>query len=128
MELMNICMCGSELHVNAGDSIQNGTYRWYASCHCEKCGSITEIDGCTIDSIPDDIKLIIIKNEGEWGIESSASKAKIKYLLNKIFQDKNIDFPEGYFFTGTKNQVNWVKNTLIERGMVEHEIMLRKLE
>ena len=124
---MNKCVCGGELHVDAGDGIPNGTYRWYASYHCDRCGKSIEIDGCDIDSIPDEIKLIIIRQRGEWGLESSAGKVKIKYLMNKILKDKDIDFLNGIFFRGTEGQVKWVIKKLIERGMTENELVLKKI-
>lgn len=32
------CRCGGLLHMDAGDSIQDGVYRWYATYHCSQCG------------------------------------------------------------------------------------------
>ncbi len=124
---MDLCMCGSVFHINAGDSIQNGIYRWYASYHCAKCGSSVEIDGCKIDSIPDDIKSLIMKKEGAWRIESLAGKAKTKYVVNKILQDNYLDFEKGIYFTGTENQVKWLKTVLNKKGMMENEIVLKKI-
>lgn len=124
---MNVCMCGSVFHVNAGDSIQKDIYRWYAAYHCDKCGNSIEIDGCDIDSIPDDIKSLIIKEGGEWGLESLAGKVKTKYLVNKVLNDKNIDFSENIFFIGTENQGKWVKDKLVARGIMENELTLKRL-
>ncbi len=72
---------GGTCYLNVGYSIQNGVYRWYISCHCSKCSKNTEIDGCGIDTIPDDVQEMIIDQEGEWGLGSSVNKIKIKFLL-----------------------------------------------
>ncbi len=127
MELVNKCMCGNEFHIDVGDSIWNGTYRWYVSYHCNECGKNTEVDGYGIDSIPDDIKTLIIKKEGEWGLISVSSKVKIKYLMNKIFQLKCKRFSEDIFWVGTQNQVKFVKNLLLEKGIVEDALIIEKL-
>jgi len=124
---VNKCMCGGVFHIDMGDSIWNDTYRWYVSYHCDKCGKNTEIDGYGIDSIPDNIKILIIRKEGEWGLRSTASKAKIKYLMGKSFQFKHKDFFEDIFFVGTQNQVRFVKNILIEKGIVEDDLIIEKL-
>ena len=124
---MNKCMCGSAFHIDVGDSIWNDTYRWYVSYHCNKCGRSTEVDGCGIDSIPDDIKLLIIKTDGEWGLRSTISKAKIKYLMNKIFQFEYKDFSGDIFFAGTQNQARFVKKILIEKGIVGDDLIIEKL-
>jgi len=123
---MSKCICGGLHHIDAGDSIRNGTYRWYASYHCDVCGKNTEIDGCGIDSIPDDIQSLIVKKEGKWGLRSLASKVKIKYLMDKVLQCKSMDFFEEIFFFGTQNQVKWVKNKLIEKGIDANDLILKK--
>ena len=38
------CRCGGLLHMDAGDSIQDWVYRWYATYHCSQCGLETEVD------------------------------------------------------------------------------------
>lgn len=124
MELMDKCTCGNALHINAGDSIQSGVYRWYASYHCDKCGNDTEIDGFGIDSIPDDIKALIIKNEGEWGLKSLAGKAKVKYIMDKMSLCQNRELLEETFYIGTQNQVQWVKNLLVAKGIAESDLFL----
>lgn len=127
MELMNECKCGGELCINAGDSIIDGTFRWYASYHCNNCKLNTEMDGNGIDSIPDDIKDIIIKRDGIWELTSSPSDLKkIKYILKKIL--KNYDsliLPEDIIYYGTQNQVRWVKNKLVEKGINEDGLILK---
>lgn len=56
-----------------------------------------------------------------------AGKAKTKYLVNKILQDNNLDFEKGIYFTGTENQVKWLKAVLNKKGMMENEIVLKKI-
>lgn len=129
MELMNNCKCGGTLSINVGDSIMSGTFRWYASYHCNNCNINTEMDGNGIDSIPDDIKELIIKREGGWGLASSSNNVKIKYLLKKLL--KNYDsliLPKDIFYCGTQNQVKWLKNKLIEKGINEDGLMIKKLD
>lgn len=50
-----------------------------------------------------------------------AGKAKTKYLVNKILQDNNLDFEKGIYFTGTENQVKWLKAVLNKKGMMEKQ-------
>ena len=69
----------------------------------------------------------IIKKEGEWGLISVSSKVKIKYLMNKIFQLKCKRFSEDIFWVGTQNQVKFVKNLLLEKGIVEDALIIEKL-
>ena len=128
MELMNNYKCGGTLCINVGDSILSGTFRWYASYHCNSCKINTEMDGNGIDSIPDDIKELIIKREGRWGLASSSNNVKIKYLLKKLL--KNYDssiLPKDIYYCGTQNQVKWLKNKLIEKGINEDGLMIKKL-
>ena len=49
MELKIKCSCGNIFRVNAGDSVQDGLYIWYASYFCDKCGQRMEVDGYDID-------------------------------------------------------------------------------
>ena len=72
-------------------------------------------------------KTLIIKKEGEWGLISVSSKVKIKYLMNKIFQLKCKRFSEDIFWVGTQNQVKFVKNLLLEKGIVEDALIIEKL-
>lgn len=126
---MNHCKCGGTLYINVGDSIMSGTFRWYASYHCNNCKINTEMDGNGIDSIPDEIKELIIKREGRWGLASASNNVKIKYSLKKLL--KNYDgliLPKNIFYCGTQNQVKWLKNKLIEKGINEDGLMIKKLD
>lgn len=123
---MNKCICGGLLHIDVGDSILSGTYRWYVSYHCDGCGKDTEMDGCGIDSIPNNIKSLIIRKEGGWGLKSLTGTVRIKYLMDKFLQCKRIDSFEDIFFFGTQNQVKWVKKKLIENGIDENDLILKK--
>lgn len=125
---MNKCVCGNTFRVDAGDTIRNGVYAWYASYRCGQCGESMEVDGYGIDSIPDDVKALIIERKGEWGLRSSASQSKAKYLLNKILQYGNIDSDGEILFVGTQSQVEWVKYKLVKRGITENELTLKNME
>lgn len=124
---MNKCMCGGTLNIDGGDFIRDGVYRWYASYRCNTCDKSTEIDGRDIDNIPNDIKALIIKREGIWGLRSTVSKTKIKYLMDKILQQKCNDSFEEIFFVGTHNQVKWIKSKLITKGIDDDNLVLQKL-
>ena len=53
---------------------------------------------------------------------------KKKYLLKKLL--KNYDssiLPKDIYYCGTQNQVKWLKNKLIEKGINEDGLMIKKL-
>lgn len=129
MELMNKCKCGGTFYINVGDSNVDGKFRWYISYHCNNCKIDTEMDGDGIDTIPDDIKELIVKREGRWGLCSSSSGLKIKYLLRKML--KNYDSlisPKDIFYCGTQNQVKWVKNKLMEKGIDKDSLIIKNID
>lgn len=129
MDIVSRCTCGGTCNLNVGDSIQSGVYRWYISYHCSKCNKNTEIDGCGIDTIPDDVQEMIIDQEGEWGLRSSVNKIKIKFLLKKLLEDYNkIILQEDFLRFGTKNQLQWIKNKLVEKGIAENDMEIRKIQ
>lgn len=128
MKLMKKCKCGKEISINVGDYIQDGEYLWHISSHCEYCGETFEMDGHGIFDIPYDIRKEIINRNGEWLIVASNSIAKIRFLLKKILYDEyNIDNiqKENVIYTGTQNQVKWVKDKLIEKGISEKEMEVK---
>ena len=47
--------------------------------------------------------------------------------MNKIFQLKCKRFSEDIFWVGTQNQVKFVKNLLLEKGIVEDALIIEKL-
>lgn len=125
---MKKCKCGKEISINVGDYIQDGEYLWHISSHCEYCGETFEMDGHGIFDIPYDIREEIINRNGEWLIVASNSIAKIRFLLKKILYDEyNIDNiqKENVIYTGTQNQVKWVKDKLIEKGISEKEMEVK---
>lgn len=128
MDLMNKCICGSEFNMSVGDSILGDVYRWYASCHCNKCGRNIEMDGNGIDSIPDDIKALIIEERGNWGLRTSANILKIRYLLTKLVENYNdLVFREDFVYCGTENQIRWIKNRLVEKGITEIDLEVSRI-
>ena len=124
------CKCGKNLRVNAGDRIQDGKYVWSISSYCEYCGEAVEMDGHGIFDIPHNVKENIISTNGEWGIIAKNSNGKIRFLLKKILYNeyniKNIH-KENVVYSGTQNQVNWVKDKLIAKGISEEEIEIKLL-
>lgn len=129
MELMNKCTCGSSMCINIGESIQGGIFRWYVSYHCNNCGKNIEMDGSGVESIPKDIQALIIEQKGRWGLKSLSSEIKIKYLLRKILENYgNLDLPKDILYCGTQNQVKWLKSKLIEKGVAEKDLQIKRLE
>ena len=129
-KLMEKCRCGKEISINVGDHIQDGKYFWHVSSHCEYCGEASEVDGHGIFDIPYDIQQEIINRDGEWLIIARTSIAKLNFLLRKILYNeyniKNIH-KENVVYSGTQNQVNWVKDKLIAKGISEEEIEIKLL-
>ena len=77
------------------------------------------MDGQGILDIPYDIKQEIINRDGEWSIVAKTSVAKINFLLKKkLYNEYNVkNFHEANVaYSGTQNQVNWVKDKLIAKG------------
>ena len=104
MELMNKCKCGGTFYINVGDSNVDGKFRWYISYHCNNCKIDTEMDGDGIDTIPDDIKELIVKN------------------YDSLISPKDI------FYCGTQNQVKWVKNKLMEKGIDKDSLIIKNID
>ena len=129
MDLMNKCECGSPIYINVGESIQDGIFRWYVSYHCNNCGKNIEMDGKGIESIPKDIQSLIIDENGLWELKSANNKAKTKYLIKKLLGDYgSLDFCKEDSYCGTKNHVKWIKNKLIEKGIFENDIEIKKIK
>jgi len=120
-------MCEKNFYTDVGDTIQNDMFRWYASYQYSGCEKNVEIDGYGIDTIPDDIKMLIMEKEGKWELSSSVNKVKMKYLLNKILKNyDNSTFPNNVFYYGTLNQVTWIKNKLVEKGITKNEVEIKR--
>ena len=129
-KIMVKCKCGKQKSISAGDSIRDGKYLWYSSSHCEYCGESVEIDGQDIFDIPCSVKKQIINQEGEWGISAATSSARLKFCLKKILKEEYSDKStsgESVLYTGTQNQIEWIKRRLIEKGIDEGEIKTEAL-
>ncbi|MDE5597820.1 MAG: hypothetical protein K2J04_08305 [Lachnospiraceae bacterium] len=122
------CKCGKNRIINVGDCIRDGKYSWYMSSHCEYCGETFEMDGYGIFDIPYDVEREIIKRDGEWSIIAKGSVAKINFTLKKILNNKyyieNVH-KGNVIYTGTQEQVKWVKDRLIEKGISEKELEIK---
>ncbi|MDE7478063.1 MAG: hypothetical protein K2M91_08955, partial [Lachnospiraceae bacterium] len=100
----------------------------YQTYYCENCGNATEIDG--IWNIPFEIKQAIMMQEGEFVLVSTErnNRAKIMYLLKKmpcgdsalykLFKEGKTD----KIFSGTKNEMTFMKNYLITKGLKENMV------
>lgn len=70
-----------------------------------------------------------MKKDGKWGLKSVTSAKKIKYLLKKILEDyNNPNILEGILYCGTQNQVKWIKNKLIEKGIIEKDVVIKQID
>ncbi len=129
MAIMKVkCHCGKTIEATVGDCIYNNNFRWYQTYHCKNCGNATEIDD--IGNIPPEIKQAIIKQEGEFVLVSTERKnrAKIIYLLKKMpcgdsdlfemFKEEKTD----KIFSGTKNEMAFMRSYLITKGIKESMI------
>ena len=69
------------------------------------------------------------KREGRWGLYSSSSGLKIKYLLKKMLKNNDSSvLSKDIFYCGTQNQVKWVKNKLVEKGINEDSIIIKNIK
>lgn len=126
---MQKCSCGGNFNIDAGDSLQEGIYRWYASCSCDKCGSNVEMDGTDIDSIPNDINEQIKQTEGVYGLSVLANKATVCFILKKMLIDYDVlVINEDCIYCGTHNQVKWLKGKLVEKGVMEKHIEINRVD
>ena len=124
------CHCGKIIEATVGDCIYNDNFRWYQTYHCENCGNAAEIDG--IGNMPPEIKQAIIKQEGESVLVSTEAKNRVKiiYLLKKMpcgdsdlfemFKEEKTD----EIFSGTKNEMTFMRNYLITKGIKESMVEL----
>lgn len=124
-----LCDCGSNFRCKAGDTIQSGAYRWYVSSYCNCCGRAIEVDGIGVEDIPADVQQEIIKEYGEWEILAKNQFSKVNYLMKKLFECYASD-PIGestqIVYKGTRNQAVFIKNCLIERGISELNLEIRR--
>lgn len=129
MELRDKCKCGGTFCIDAGDSIIDGRFRWYVSYHCHHCKTDIEMDGDGMDTIPDDIKELIVQRKGRWGLSCSSSDLKIKYLLKKILKNyDHLNLPKDILYYGTQNQVKWVKSKLMKKGISEDRLIIKNID
>ncbi len=126
---MQKCSCGGIFAIDAGDSFQGGTYRWYVSCSCDKCGSNIEMDGTDIDGLSDEISEQIKRKEGVYGLNVLTNKLTACFILKKILIDYDKRDTDGdYIYCGTYNQAMWLKNKLVEKGVMERYIEINRVD
>lgn len=118
---MKKCGCGKTFYISAGEGIQDGIFRWYVSYHCINCGRNIEMDGTGIESIPKEVQSWIIEKEGLWELKSTKNEIKFQFLLRKLLG-------KGGTFRGTQNQVKWIKSKLMEKGVMEDELEMEKVD
>ena len=54
---------------------------------------------------------------------------KIKYLLKKMLKNNDSSvLSKDIFYCGTQNQVKWVKNKLVEKGINEDSIRIKNIK
>lgn len=118
--------------MSAGDSIQDGVYRWHASYHCSQCGQETEVDGTGI-GLPPEIQDSITAYEGVWEVKAGEGHAvSASYLLGKILKDCQLpgitrdSVNSGMVYYGTRNQALWLKDKMIQSGMAEQDLICQE--
>ena len=116
--------CGSPLECQGGESAYTGTFRWYLSCTCKACGSVTEEDG--IGFAPEDLRAAIIKQHGLWELSLVQSASK-KAIIAKVLKEAlGVSTTEAFalassnplaFWRGTKAEVDWLVQQLTGAGV-----------
>jgi hypothetical protein len=115
--------CHHKVKLNVGQVIDNRKIGWYGSYVCSNCGDMEERDDRGLPS--QDIREVILKEEGEYKIFTDDIKGKIKVLkvLKKTF---DIPLPEltyfskkipGIFLEGTKTEMEWIQQLLSAEGV-----------
>ena len=110
------CECGNEIDGIVGQVVYENELRWYMSYNCEKCGRAVELDDN--DKTPEEIRDVIIKEEGEWKIilKNLKDLTKVVYILKKNYDFEDIKiFKERIrngLITGTKSEMMKIKKIL----------------
>ncbi len=124
------CDCGQNILVNVGDRLYNNTIQWFQSYNCINCGKSIEMD--SVDEIPLEIKLIIMEQEGTYGLflKYPKDRAKVEFIIKKLMTDKLKKFDlflekkSDEIIKGTQNEVLVVKNYLEKKGISSHIVKL----
>jgi hypothetical protein len=122
MRISTKCMkCGNCLTCEAGESLYTGKLKWYLSCSCSKCGSVSEADGLGLP--PEDVRTAIINESGLWRLELIQKKTHViaaKVLTNAFDIPRTVALaslgPEG-IWKGTKTEVEWLIGLLGKAGV-----------
>lgn len=115
------CECGNGIDGIVGQVLYENELRWYMSYKCEKCGRVVELDDN--DKTPEEIRDVIIKEEGEWKIilKNLKDLTKVVYILKKDYDFEDIKiFKERIrngLITGTKSEMMKIKKSLSNKGI-----------
>jgi len=108
--------CGSDLVVNAGQSISNRRLVWYRSYSCPDCGFQLEEDG--FDSPPDEIRRVILADEGEWTLSVHETGSRAILTLKVLRKALNLSLDDvaklrkhipGSVCDGTRVEMEWLR-------------------
>lgn len=114
--------CNNQANVRLGQVGRKGGLAWFRSWSCDNCGFRLEENG---DEIPDEIREILINEEGSWALiieetSKGASAFKIlKDVMGLSLQDvaKLRKDESGCAFTGTKVEVDFYKRQCGNLGL-----------
>ena len=87
------------------------------------------MDGTGVEDIPADVQQEIIKEYGMWEILAKNQISKINYLMKKLLESytaESIEENACIVYKGTRNQAFFIKSCLIERGISELNLEIRR--
>ena len=116
--------CKKIVPASIGQTIINSQLKWYLSYECRECVSTIELDDLGFP--PNQIRQIILAEEGEWNlivnkteIENKAKLLKvIRQALNLSLQEVSNLFKNFPVLTsGTKTEMQWLEQILSQEGI-----------
>lgn len=118
--LVSCSNCGSQARMNIGQTIVGDQLRWFTSTTCEECSCAEEADG--IGPLPDDLREIIIKQQGVWRLCVSQMGANPAVALKALRSVLGLSVSEvarlkrqlpTYIGSGTRIEMEYLKQRLL---------------
>lgn len=116
--------CEEIVAASIGQTIINSQLKWYLSYECQECNSTIELDD--IGFPPNEIRQIILAEEGEWKLTANRTEIKNKAKLLKIIrQALNLSLQEvsklfknfPVLTSGTKTEMQWLQQILSQESI-----------